>query len=475
MRKRNPYDTIPYPSTSFPQTHPDRLAVIAGLHGLSAPDITTARVLEIGGGDGFNLIALAAAWPNAYFHSFDLSGEAVARGQALAQAAGLANIRIEQTDIMDVTATMAPASYDYIIAHGVYAWVPSHVRAAIMALAGRALAPDGIFFVSYNAMPGGHVRQIMRDMLLHVLMHIETIEGRIAAARRFLTDYAVPQEGDDAVVTAMRAQAVAMLGRPDAVLFHDELGDCYAPQYLSEVIAAAGDHGLEFLGDAGIKRLNDGFLPADIAASDDPTAQIVQRAQADDFSAMRFFRQSIFVRSGRRMARSQQVDRVVNCHAAGLFSGTEDGGIRVGEVEFVLRDAELMRRLLDMGATWPAYHSVSTLACTIEEQVALVELYSMGLLHLSTAPAPFSLTPPERPMASALARAQIALGADTVTTLHFEQMRLDDPAARTFILLLDGTRDHEALSQAWTEIPHDPTISIEQALHVIARQRLMLP
>lgn len=223
------YDTVAYPTALFPQTHPDRLALIARLHGLSAPATERARVLEIGGGDGFNLIALAAAFPDARFVSFDLSAAATARGQALVRAAGIGNVRIEQADILDYVAAVEPGSFDYVVAHGVYAWVPGVVQRAVMELAGKALAPDGVFFVSYNALPGGHIRQVMREMLLAALADVHGIDARIAAARAFLEDHARPREGDDSVVTAMRAQSVAMLTRPDAVLFHDELGDVFSP------------------------------------------------------------------------------------------------------------------------------------------------------------------------------------------------------------------------------------------------------
>lgn len=476
MRKRNPYDTIPYPSTSFPQTHPDRLAVIAGLHGLAAPGINAARVLEIGGGDGFNLLALATAWPKAHFRSFDLSAEAVERGRALAEVAGLENIRIDRADILDVSATIEPESYDYIIAHGVYAWVPAPVRAAIMALAGRALSPDGVFFVSYNAMPGGHVRQVMRDMLLHTLEGIVEIEDRIRAARAFLEAQVEPREGDDAVVTCIRAQSRSMLQRPDAVLFHDELGDCFAPQYLRDVVLSAGAHGLEFLNDSGRDRLDDGFAPDEGEGENAPpdTAALVRRAQADDFSAMRFFRQSLFVRSGRQIARAPCLDSLDACLIAGMFEPSGEGGIRIGETEFVLRDAGLTRRLLDLGAGWPRHRVVADIAHDADQREALFRLFKMGVCHLTTQPPPFAMSASERPVASPLVRAQLLAGLPTVTSLHLETMKIDDPAARAFIPLLDGSRDRNALTEPWAALPHDSSINVGQALQMLAGQRLLL-
>jgi len=42
-----PYDTVAYPSMVFEQSHPQRTRMIARLHGVDAPPVETARILEI--------------------------------------------------------------------------------------------------------------------------------------------------------------------------------------------------------------------------------------------------------------------------------------------------------------------------------------------------------------------------------------------------------------------------------------------
>ena len=71
-------------------------------------------------------------------------------------------------------AALSPAhgDFDYVIAHGVYSWVPAAVRDGLFALAARRLAPNGVMFVSYNALPGCRVRQATWDVL-H--WHVDTI------------------------------------------------------------------------------------------------------------------------------------------------------------------------------------------------------------------------------------------------------------------------------------------------------------
>ena len=52
--------------------------------------------------------------------------------------------------------------FDYIIAHGVYSWVPASVQAKIMELCQANLSPRGIAYISYNAYPGNHLRDLVR-------------------------------------------------------------------------------------------------------------------------------------------------------------------------------------------------------------------------------------------------------------------------------------------------------------------------
>ena len=59
------YDQVEYPSLIHPQMHPSRLAAIARLHGIRAAAPGSCRLLEVGCGDGLQLITLAMAYPKA--------------------------------------------------------------------------------------------------------------------------------------------------------------------------------------------------------------------------------------------------------------------------------------------------------------------------------------------------------------------------------------------------------------------------
>jgi hypothetical protein len=64
-RVRADYDAAPYESHAYPESAPGRIAVIAHLLGLDTPEVSTARVVEIGCAAGGNLIPFAAEHPQA--------------------------------------------------------------------------------------------------------------------------------------------------------------------------------------------------------------------------------------------------------------------------------------------------------------------------------------------------------------------------------------------------------------------------
>ena len=107
------YDEFAYPSQVFPQTHPNRLSVIATLLGLTPAPPGRCRLLEVGCGDAGNLIALAYGSPEAKFVGFDLAESAIEQGKSLAGEIGLKNVELFQADLME----FQPAGeFDYVIA-----------------------------------------------------------------------------------------------------------------------------------------------------------------------------------------------------------------------------------------------------------------------------------------------------------------------------------------------------------------------
>ncbi|MBA3531908.1 MAG: class I SAM-dependent methyltransferase, partial [Ardenticatenales bacterium] len=158
---RDSYDETPFLKQTY--VHVDGMATIAALQGLRPAPVAACRVLELGCGSGSNLIAMAYGLPESRFLGIDLSAQQSADGQATVAELGLPNVEIRQGDILAVDDSFGP--FDYIIAHGVYSWVPPVVREKVLSICRERLAPQGIAYVSYNVFPGWHPLLIIREML----------------------------------------------------------------------------------------------------------------------------------------------------------------------------------------------------------------------------------------------------------------------------------------------------------------------
>ncbi len=473
MTPPTPYDTVAYPSSIFEQTHPARLRMIARMHGVTAPPVETARILEIGGGDGLNVLALAVAYPHAHFVSFDLAETAVARGQELLAESGLKNVEITVGDIMTAQSHYAAGSFDYIIAHGVYAWVPEPVRVATMALIAHALAPDGVAYLSYNALPGGYIRMAMRDMLLHALEGATDDADRIGKTDRYLRLFAEPQEHDDPVVKAMRAQASSMLDRPDSVLFHDELGDVFAPQRLTDVVHAAQGVGLRFLSDEpGQKRAFDGFLPDGVDPDDDVEVQIIRAAQAHDYAGVRFFRQTLFVHDSVMPARQIDLSRLDGLWMSCTLARTETGGFACGEARFTIGDEELARMIDIVTENFPDRFAFAEKVDDPMRRRALLDLFARGYVYFHEGPPPFPLQAGDRPEVSPLVRAQLRLRHEFVCTLTHRMVAIRQAELSSLLQAADGSRTIDEIA-ALPDL-NFPSDQILPALNASAQRGLLV-
>src|SRR5438552_962028 len=106
------YDVVSYPGLPQPQAHPSRIAAIARLHAIQSALPSRCKLLEVGCGDGANLLALALAYPEATFIGLDLSQSAINRGEAFRKRLGLSNLTLAAAELT----TWQPPSgdFDYI-------------------------------------------------------------------------------------------------------------------------------------------------------------------------------------------------------------------------------------------------------------------------------------------------------------------------------------------------------------------------
>ena len=301
------YDEVPYPGHPFAQTHPDRLASIGRLYGLDCPAPASCRLLELGCGDGGNLLPMACALPGARFVGIDISGDAIAAAQARAQAAGVENVTFEAASLAD----FAPpaASFDYVIAHGVFSWVPEEIREALMALCAHALAEHGVAYVSYNTLPGGHMRDIVRNILkAHVAEDLPAAQ-QLAAARELLDVLRTAWAYDEQLSTLI-SLAAKMREDSDALLFHDTLSPINRRLHFDEFVAYTERHELQFLAEANFWEMQVGWLPPALRDGVLATDDRLRREALLDQLRMRTFRQSLLCHAAHELGDPPGLERL---------------------------------------------------------------------------------------------------------------------------------------------------------------------
>ena len=83
---------------------------------------------------------MAATLPDSEFVGIDFSATAVSNGLADIAALRLTNIRLMPMDIRDFGEAFG--AFDYIIAHGVYSWVPADVQERVLAICATPARPE---------------------------------------------------------------------------------------------------------------------------------------------------------------------------------------------------------------------------------------------------------------------------------------------------------------------------------------------
>jgi SAM-dependent methyltransferase len=456
------YDVVLYPARPFTQAHPDRLATLATLFGLRPAPPARCRVLELGCGVGGNLLPMATALPDARFVGIDNAGVPIARARAQAARLGLGNVSFHELGIEDYEPPAEP--FDYVIAHGVYSWVPEPVREALLALCARALASDGVAYISYNALPGGHLRQMLRETLAVHLGELEAPGDRIAATRQFLALLVAADESDDDLVPTLGRAAREVVDRDDAFLFHDVLADVNQPFYVHEFLSRAQAHGLQFLSEAQFSEMQAAALPASLQPALQEIGDPLRREQYLDVLKERRFRQTLLCHAGRRLDAEPRPERLRGLAVSAALRWTADEQsdrvtfIGPGTAHVVSDHPLVVRTLQAIARSWPSPCWIAELGSERELPAIrdiLLRCYAANLVRLHVHPPFVSTTPSERPRLSPLARLEAAEGT-MLTTVRHTHYELDDDVARRVATLLDGSRDRAALRTALQE---DPTLA----------------
>lgn len=438
------YDEIPYPNLTFLRTQPIRTAALASLYGIEAPDPRSAKILELGCAAGANLIPMAVELPDATLVGVDLSVRQIKEGRKTIAAVGLHNISLKHEDVANIDQSWG--KFDYIIAHGLFSWVPEPVQDHILRICHDNLSPNGIAYVSYNVFPGWHPRRAVRDIMLYHVAHLEDPKARIEQSRAIL-DFMAEHAKTSAYADMLQQEAKSLKKSDDSYLFHEFLERDNNPILFTDFVDKAHAHQLEYLSDSEITSSNLGTVDAKIA----PTLQKlsgghhVRLEQYLDFLQNRSFRKSLLVHRDLKFNRyfdPHQISKLWLSSISKSEKSSESALVGLQPMQFVterghkiqLRDplAKTAMVVLEEQAGVPIQFPV--LLEQIHSKIGLdnkdtagtkaalckflLEAYNYSALELFSMPWPCVSKVSEKPLTTSLARYQARTGEIVVSQRH---------------------------------------------------------
>lgn len=482
-----PYDQVPYPCNAYAQTHPGNLSTIARFHGMTPAPPDLCRVLEIGCGDGGNLLPLAYVLPGSRFLGIDLAVTSIESGIRHARNFGLTNIEFRAADLLQLSKADL-GEWDYIVAHGVFSWVPDAVRRRLLGLCRELLSPQGVAFISYNAFPGGHLRQMAREMLLYHVERAPNPETKIAQGRALMHFLASSTGSDDEFGALLRSEAERVLKYDANHFYHDDLAELNQSFYLHQFADLAASHGLQYLGDADYSSMHDLRYPSQVReVLSELGEDVIRKEQYLDFLKCRRFRQTLLCHQEVELRREPSAELLRDLFYASSAKPTSvnaqltdesivsfegEGGLRLTTSHPIAKLA-----LAFLGLHWPARVQFNDIerAITSASGIApsqgtlenvLREFLQMGTAEAFPLPAPFTTEVSTRPRASAWALYQLQFGGG-LTTLRHQTIHIRDDFGRWLLSQLDGTKTGEDIAQnmAVTVKPKpDGAVNLEKEL-----------
>jgi len=468
------YDEVPYASFPFVQSHPNRLATVATIFGMQPPPIETARILELGCASGGNIIPMAGELPGSQCVGIDLSSVQVAAGQKMLAEVGFNNVRLEARSITDFGPQ--DGQFDYVICHGVWSWVPRHVREKILEICDQQLSPQGVAFISYNTYPGWHLRGTVRDMMVYHARKFATPPERVGHARALL-DFlvrSVPGEGN-AYAMLLKSEMELLRTKSDSYLLHEHLEAVNDPVYFYQFEEQISAHQLQYLGESDMGSMLAETFPSEVdKIIRRLSANMIEMEQYIDFLRNRTFRQTLICHRDVRLDRRPDYRRLKTLRVASRvgpkstervdLSPNEKVTFVGGHGHIVASDPGVKAALIVLNEIWPAsvpFDRLVELARERGEQESidtshesfnernlggnLLQCYLRGFVRLHVAPLPCIPRPSERPVTPPVARWYAKTG-NYVTNLAHEMVELND-LGRQMLLLADGTRDHQQLTK----------------------------
>ncbi len=488
----NSYDQVEYPCYPFSQTHPDRIATIAKLHGMNPAPIEQCRVLELGCGTGANFYPMAEAFPNSEFVGIDLATPPIEEGQRAVAELNFKNLHLHRADIMQVNESLG--KFDYIIAHGVYSWVPQPVREQLLKVCRQHLNEQGIAYISYNAYPGHYLRQMPRDMMrMHtrsINEPMEKVTQGLALLQLILKRFENTENAKADLFGHLITNNLEELEgfRHREGIYHDILAEENTAFYFYQFAGQAAQQGLQYLSEADFCETNPVYFPEEVQAvlNQFGDENLILKEQYMDYLKCRIFRQTLICPTEVKLDRKPKPQLIKE------FFISAPGLKNLGEINLavgVIEEFKVSERT-KLRTDFPAAKAVLVELATIrprtvgfaelilrasrrlhpdkvfseEEQNIICEVlysaYCADVIELRTVDLKIAAEIGSHPKTTVLARWQ-AVRQDVISNLLHASVDIEAPLTLRLLQLMDGQHDTAQLLEKLLTTPEAEALKKE--------------
>ena len=458
------YDEIPYASLVYADTHPNKLATLATLFGLTPPAVKTSRILELGCGDGTNLIAIAQTLPQAQCWGIDAAIKQIQAGQNQAKQLGLSNVKLTQLNLSEVDESFG--IFDYIIAHGLYSWITPALQDTLLSLCQRLLAPQGIVYISYNVYPGWHMENVVRDLMRYHTQQLPPVPFEISMkqAKGIINFIAhLRQQSNMAFDLLLQEKTQLFKIATDNYLYHDFLELDNHPVYFHQFIQNATQHQLAYVTDIEFRHYLMRSFPHQVVEALEELFQgdFFKQEQYLDFFYNRTLRRSLLCHQTVPVQRNLHWENITQCYIANASQPVNSNFFQTRAGETIAIKQPLTQIAMAYLAThYPrslpfeelfqyAYQqhfatepNLPTLRANFAQE--LLHLYCLEAIEFQIELPAFVTTLNSYPTASPLARYMVSQGQQPVINLRCEFIHLDE-VATALLPHLNGQKNKSTL------------------------------
>lgn len=283
--------------------------------GFAANDARESDVhCELGYGQGVSINIHAAATPGKYIGT-DFNPAHAAHANELREASGADAIFLDASFAEMLERNDLP-QFDSVSAHGIWSWVSHENRNHIVEFARRFLKPGGIFFNSYNCLPGwaptGPLRElfVLYDKYAHKSANTDK---RIEEALNFTEKFFAAAPTYEKYAPELKPLFETVKKANKDYVAHEYFNRDWLCVYFTDVVEALGAAKLDYACSAmpldALDHLN---VKPDALNFLNSIENRIMREQTRDYFVHQQFRKDIYMRGLRKISAAEQSQKILD-------------------------------------------------------------------------------------------------------------------------------------------------------------------